>query len=67
MAKQPKPKSENQQEKTPAEKLKKMRISVNEFGEIVKEYDVDEINQFLNENLQDKKFLEKEQPDATQI
>jgi hypothetical protein len=38
------------------EDLKKMNIRVNEFGQIIKDYDVDEINAFLNEKVQDKKM-----------
>ena len=42
--------------KTSVEDLKKMNIRVNEFGQIVKDYDVDDINAFLNEKVQDKKL-----------
>jgi hypothetical protein len=38
------------------EDLKKMNIRINAFGEIVKEYDVEDINAFLNEKVQDKKL-----------
>lgn len=41
------------------EKLADMSIRVNEFGEIIKDYNVDDINAFLNEKVKDKKF-EKE-------
>ncbi len=38
------------------EDLKKMNIRVNEIGQIVKDYYVDDINAFLNEKVQDKKM-----------
>ena len=31
-------------------------IKINEFGEIVSSFEVDKLNEFLNENLEDKKF-----------
>ncbi len=54
MAKQSKPKSTP--EKPPTEKLKKMKIRVNEFGQIIKDFDTEEINAFLDEHVKDKKF-----------
>ena len=42
-------------EKTHKE-LKDMEIRVNEFGEIVKDYNIDAINNFLKERVQDKKL-----------
>ena len=41
------------------EELKGFDIKINEFGEIVSNFDVDKLNDFLNENLEDKKFKEK--------
>ncbi len=35
-------------------------IQINSFGEIVSSYDVDKINEFLNENVQDKKINKQE-------
>lgn len=40
------------------EALKGLRITVNEFGEIVRDYNIDDINKFLDENVPDKKFTE---------
>lgn len=52
-----KKKPEPQEAPKPSEEdLKKMNIRVNEFGQIVKDYDVDDINAFLNEKVQDKKL-----------
>jgi hypothetical protein len=39
--------------------LKDMDIRVNEFGEIVKAYDIDAINAFLKEKVTDKKLTEE--------
>lgn len=33
-------------------------IKINEFGEIVSSYNVDKINEFLNENVEDKKLVD---------
>ena len=34
-------------------------IKINEFGEIVSSFDVEKINEFLDENVEDKKLKEK--------
>lgn len=39
--------------------LKNMDIRVNELGEIVRDYNVDDINAFLNEKVKDKKLEDK--------
>lgn len=38
------------------EDLKNMDIRVNEMGEIIKDYDIDDINEFLDKNVKDKKL-----------
>jgi len=38
--------------------LKTVSLHVNEFGEIVRDVKTDDINEFLNENVPDKKFTE---------
>lgn len=54
MAKKTKPKSDAP--KTSQKKgLKSMDIRVNEMGEIIKDYNIDDINAFLDENVKDKK------------
>ncbi|TNE66203.1 MAG: hypothetical protein EP344_02585 [Bacteroidetes bacterium] len=55
MAKKNKPKSDDSK---PAvhDDLKNMDIRVNEMGEIIREYDVDEINTFLDKSVKDKKL-----------
>lgn len=41
------------------DKLKGFDIKINEFGEIVSSFNVDKINEFLDENVEDKKLIEK--------
>lgn len=36
--------------------LKEMELKVNEFGQIVRDVDLDNINTFLDENVPDKKL-----------
>lgn len=36
--------------------LNEIDIQVNELGQIERNFDIDKINQFLNENVPDKKF-----------
>jgi len=43
------------------ENLKGFDIKVNEFGEIITSHKIDQINEFLDENVKDKK-LEQEPP-----
>ena len=40
--------------------LKGFDIKINEFGEIVSNVKVDQLNDFLDENVEDKKLKEKE-------
>ncbi|MCC6461660.1 MAG: hypothetical protein IT260_14390 [Saprospiraceae bacterium] len=50
-------KSKPQGSKTPVHAdLKSMDIRVNEMGEIIKDYNVDDINAFLDKNVKDKKL-----------
>ena len=44
--------------------LKGFDIRIDEFGEITSNFEVDRINKFLNENIADKKLLEKKVKDA---
>ena len=54
-------KSENNKpEKKNNENLKGFDIKVNEFGEIITSHKIDQINEFLDENVVDKK-LDQEQ------
>ncbi len=40
--------------------LKGFEIKINEFGEIITTLEVDKLNVFLNENVDDKKLRERE-------
>lgn len=42
--------------------LEGLDIKINEFGEIVTNFKVDTINEFLNENVEDKKFKDNDAP-----
>jgi hypothetical protein len=42
------------------EELEGFDIKINEFGEIVSNFSVEKINEFLDENVKDKKLMEKE-------
>ena len=57
-------KKHNSAPKTPAPKnktgLPDFDIYINEQGHIVKNYDVNEVNEFLNQHVPDKKFEEGE-------
>jgi len=40
--------------------LKGFNININEFGEIISSLKVDRLNNFLNENVVDKKLVDRE-------
>ena len=42
--------------------LKGFDIKINEFGEIVSNVKVDQLNEFLDENVEDKKLTDRENP-----
>lgn len=42
------------------EELKNLEIKLNQFGEIEINIDIDKINTFLNENVEDKKLMDRE-------
>lgn len=46
----------NQPGKKKNDSLKGFDIKVNEFGEIITSHKIDEINEFLDENVKDKKI-----------
>ena len=56
----PPPSPQSKPEKTPP-KLNEIDIQVNELGQIERNFDIDKINQFLNENVPDKKFSDEKQ------
>jgi len=43
------------------DELKGFDIKVNEFGEIVTNYNIDKLNEFLDENVEDKKLVDKKE------
>jgi hypothetical protein len=49
------------------EELEGFDIKINEFGEIISNFPVDRINEFLNENLEDKKLKEKDESEEKSI
>ena len=46
------------------DELKGFEIQINEFGEIIANFEVDKINTFLNENVDDKKLRERKKKKA---
>lgn len=50
----PKPPRQPQKDKP----IKEVNMHINEFGQIVRDVKLEEINTFLNENVPDKKFEE---------
>jgi hypothetical protein len=56
-------KKKNQKGKTEFhDDLKGFDIQINEFGEIVSNVEVDQLNTFLDENVDDKKLKDTEKP-----
>lgn len=45
------------------EDLKGFKVEINEFGEIVSNMPPERLNQFLNKNVPDKKFKERDDED----
>ncbi len=43
--------------------LEGFEIMVNPLGEITSNYNIDQINEFLNRNVRDKKLVKKDEPD----
>jgi len=41
------------------ESMDQFNIEINEFGQIITNTKIEEINEFLNENVEDKKLTEK--------
>lgn len=55
------PKKKNKKGKPEVhDELKGFDIKINEFGEITSSMDVEELNEFLDENVEDKKLKERE-------
>jgi len=43
------------------EELKGFDIKINEFGEIISNFPIEKLNEFLDENVEDKKLKEKKE------
>lgn len=41
--------------------LNGLEISINQFGEIKSNMDIEKVNQFLDKNVEDKKLVEREE------
>ena len=50
------PDNNEELEETPNEKLEGLELNVNKLGEITSSLDLDKINKFLDENVEDKKL-----------
>ncbi len=48
------------------EELSGFDIRINEFGEIVSNFEVDQLNEFLDENVEDKKLKEQDNKYASE-
>jgi hypothetical protein len=44
-------------------KIERLNMGINEFGELTSNINLDEINSFLNNNVEDKKLNEKKTKD----
>ncbi len=51
---------EKKKDKKMHEDLEGFSIRINEFGEITKSFEVDQLNRFLNEQVDDKKLRNRE-------
>lgn len=58
-------KKEKPEKKTPKPKVHKdlqgFEVSIDQFGEIRSNMNIEKINEFLNKNVDDKKLLEREE------
>jgi hypothetical protein len=51
--------AEKKQKKKKTVKIDNLNLGINEFGEMTTNINLDEINKFLNENVDDKKLNDK--------
>lgn len=63
MKKDEKDKQENKPKPKVHKELRGFDVSIDSFGEIKSNMDIEKINQFLNENVDDKKLAEREDYD----
>ncbi len=50
--------------KTVHEDLDGFNVRINPFGQIESNFDIDKVNEFLNENTEDKKIKGRRKPDT---
>tara|TARA_E500000331_G_scaffold352993_1_gene402770 strand:- start:38 stop:235 length:198 start_codon:yes stop_codon:yes gene_type:complete len=55
-----KPKLKEHDQPQVHEKLKGLELKIDKFGEIKSSLNIDQINQFLNENVKDKKLSDQD-------
>ncbi len=53
-------KKKKEEEPRVHEDLKGFKMEINSFGEISSTFTIDKINEFLNKNVEDKKFKDRE-------
>ena len=53
-------KKKEEKDPTVHDELKGFNININEFGQIVTNYEVEKLNDFLDENVEDKKLRDRE-------
>jgi hypothetical protein len=49
----------NKKKPTKKQKIERLSMGINEFGELTTNINLEDINTFLNENVEDKKLNEK--------
>lgn len=64
MKKDETPKKSNKPKPKVHKELQGFDISIDSFGEIKSNMDIEKINQFLNENVDDKKLAEREDEES---
>jgi len=55
-----KKKKEEEEQPRVHEELKGFKMEINSFGEISSTFSIDKINEFLNKNVEDKKFKDRD-------
>lgn len=61
MTKKPDKPSKKQAKPRVHRDLDGLEISINQFGEIKSNMDIEKVNEFLNKNVDDKKLIEREE------
>jgi hypothetical protein len=61
MAKKDEQKNKKRSKPRVHSELKGFEVTINQFGELQSNMNIEKINEFLNKNVDDKKLLEKEE------